>query len=219
MPRNVVGREGEVRQVVKGILIVGAFSLTLLPQQFPGRMENAHSRVLRSHVAEAMSQQDEAGAREAFLAAYTVFMHPRCMNCHPAGDAPLQGDDRRPHAQNVKRGPDGRGKYALKCANCHQATNLPGENMPPGNPKWHLPPREMPMVFEGRSPGDLCRQLKDPRQNGGRTLEALIHHVSEDKLVLWGWDPGDGRTKPPLSQAEFAQKMREWVNQGAACPE
>ena len=26
------------------------------------------------------------------------------MNCHPAGDAPLQGDDSRVHAQNVKRG-------------------------------------------------------------------------------------------------------------------
>ena len=82
----------------------------------------------------APSRRDDAGARAAFLAAYPVFMHPRCMNCHPAGDVPLQGDDSHPHAQNVKRGPDGRGKYALKCANCHQQSNLPGENMPPGNP-------------------------------------------------------------------------------------
>src|SRR5262249_9508146 len=98
----------------------------------------------------AVSQKDDAGARKAFLTAYPVFMHPRCMNCHPSGDVPLQGDDSRLHAQNVKRGPDGKGKYALKCANCHQPTNLPGENMPPGNPNWHLPPPEVRMVFQGK---------------------------------------------------------------------
>jgi hypothetical protein len=162
---------------------------------------------------------DDAGARAAFLAAYKVFTHPRCMNCHPAADAPLQGDDSHAHAQNVTRGPDGRGKYALKCANCHQVTNLPGANMPPGGPNWQLPTPKTPMVFEGRTPAQLCRQLKDPRQNGGRTIEELIHHVAEEKLVLWAWDPGDGRTRPPLSHAEFVRKMREWADKGAACPE
>jgi hypothetical protein len=130
------------------------------------------------------------------------------MNCHPAGDVPLQGDDSHLHTQDVKRGPDGKGKYALKCANCHQLANLPGENMPPGNPNWHLPPPEMPMVFQGRTPGALARQLKDPKRNGGKTLDELFHHVSEDKLVLGGWDPGDGRTKPPLTHADFVSKMR-----------
>jgi hypothetical protein len=170
-------------------------------------------------LAAQVGAAEVADAPEAFLAAYTVFMHPRCMNCHPAGEAPLQGDDSRPHAQNVKRGADGRGKYALKCSSCHQAANLPGENMPPGNPTWHLPPPAMRMVFQGKTPGELARQLKDPKQNGGKTLEQLFHHVSEDKLVLWGWEPGDGRTKPPLSHAEFVRKMREWVDKGAASPE
>jgi len=162
---------------------------------------------------------DEAASREAFLAAYKVFMHPRCMNCHPAGDVPLQGEDSHLHSQNVKRGPDGGGKYALKCSNCHQQTNLPGDNMPPGNPTWRLPLPEMPLIFEGKTPAELCRQLKDPKQNGGKTLEQLFHHIAEDKLVLWGWDPGDGRTKPPLTHAEFVQKMRAWIDNGAACPE
>src|SRR6266581_4310400 len=103
---------------------------------------------------------DDAGARAAFLDVYKVLMHPRCMNCHPSGDAPLQGDDSHAHFQNIKRGEDGKGKYALKCANCHQETNLPGENMPPGNPNWHLPPPEMRMVFQGKSPAELARQLK-----------------------------------------------------------
>jgi len=219
MESGIVHRQNLAPRVVKRIVMVGLLLLAPPVYQFKGAANSAGSRLTCADVAGAMSQRDDAGARAAFLAAYTVFMHPRCMNCHPAGDAPLQGDDSRLHAQNVKRGPDGKGKYALKCANCHQATNLPGENMPPGNPNWHLPPPTMRMVFEGKSPGELCRQLKDPRQNGGKTLERLIHHVSEDKLVLWGWDPGDGRAKPPLSSSEFAQKAREWVDKGAACPE
>jgi len=35
--------------------------------------------------------RDDAVARAAFLEAYKVFMHPRCVNCHPAGEAPLRG--------------------------------------------------------------------------------------------------------------------------------
>lgn len=165
------------------------------------------------------AKQDEVASKAAFLAAYKVLMHPRCMNCHPVGDVPLQGDDSHLHIQNVKRGPEGKGVYALKCANCHQLTNLPGENMPPGNPNWHLPPPEHRMVFQGKTAAELAKQLKDPKQNGGKTLEQILKHVTEDKLVLWGWDPGDGRTKPPLTHAEFAAKMREWVEKGAAIPE
>jgi hypothetical protein len=163
--------------------------------------------------------RDDAASRAAFLAAYPVFMHPRCMNCHPSGDAPLQGDDSHPHGQNVQRGPEGKGLYALKCANCHQLANLPGANMPPGNPNWHLPPPAMKMVFQCRTPSELARQLKDPKLNGGKTLDQLLHHVSEDKLVLGGWDPGDGRSKPPIPHAEFATKVREWIEKGAAIPE
>jgi hypothetical protein len=167
----------------------------------------------------APTAEDLAASKAAFLEAYKVLMHPRCMNCHPSGDAPLQGDDSHVHAQNVQRGPDGKGKFALKCHNCHQFANLPGLNMPPGNPNWHLPPPEMKMVFQGKSPRELARQLKDPGQNGHKTLADLLHHVAEDKLVLGGWDPGDGRTRPPLSHAEFAAKMREWIEKGAAEPE
>ena len=165
------------------------------------------------------ADKDDAGARAAFLDVYTVLMHPRCMNCHPSGDAPLQGDDSHPHLQNVKRGEDGKGKYALKCANCHQDANLPAANMPPGNPTWQLPRQAIPLVFQGKSPRELADQLKDPRRNGGKTLEQLVEHVTHDKLVQWGWEPGDGRTKPPLAHHEFAKRFREWVEKGAASPE
>jgi hypothetical protein len=162
--------------------------------------------------------RDDAGARAAFLAVYPVFMHARCMNCHPSGDAPLQGDDSHIHIQNVKRGRDGKGLFALKCANCHQDVNLAGEHMPPGNAKWRLPSADMPLVFQGLSPRELADQLKDPRRNGGRTLADLVHHVTEDDLVRGGWSPGDGRTRPPLSHDEFARKFKQWVDKGAASP-
>jgi hypothetical protein len=165
------------------------------------------------------SARDDAGARAAFATVYPVFLHPRCRNCHPAGDAPLQGDDSHVHAQNVKRGPDGRGLYALKCIACHQDHNLPGENMPPGCPNWRLPAADMPLVFQGLTAHELADQLKDPRRNGGKTLAELVHHVTEDKLVLAGWDPGGGRAPPPIPHDEFARKFKEWVEKGAASPE
>src|ERR1700739_1817225 len=104
-----------------------------------------HLVTLSSSVARP-ADKDDAGARAAFLDVYKVLMHPRCMNCHPSGDSPLQGDDSHVHMQNGKCRADGRGKYALKCATCHQATTLPGATLPPGNPTWHLPRKDMPLV-------------------------------------------------------------------------
>ena len=169
--------------------------------------------------ARATDNPRAAQSRQAFLAAYAVFMHPRCMNCHPVGDQPLQGDDSHIHTQNVQRGTDGKGLYALKCANCHQPENLPGLHMPPGNPNWHLPPADMKMIFQGKSPAELARQLKDPNFNGHKTLDQILVHVTEDPLVKSGWTPGDGRALPPLSHEQFAAKMREWVETGAVDPE
>lgn len=180
------------------------------------RMEGADSTRLAPGSPQA---QDEAGSKAAFLAAYPVFMHARCMNCHPAGDTPLIGDASQLHPQNVKRGSDGRGRYAMRCGNCHQLEHLRGENMPPGHPNWHLPPADMPMVFEGRTAAQLARQFKDPKQNGGKTLAEILKHVEEDSLVLVCWKKSDGRSLPPLDHKEFARHFREWVEKGAAIPE
>ncbi|HTL10059.1 MAG TPA: hypothetical protein VL307_17415 [Chitinophagaceae bacterium] len=162
--------------------------------------------------------KDSIGSQKAFLAAYKVLMSPRCMNCHPKGDVPLQGDDSHLHTQGVQRGVDGKGVYALKCANCHQPSNLPGLHMPPGNPNWHLPPANMKMVFEGKTPRELAAQLKDVKRNGNKTLAQLIDHVSHDELVLAGWNPGEGRTLPPLSHEEFAKNFKAWIDKGAYLP-
>lgn len=160
---------------------------------------------------------DDAAARKAFLEASAVLFHPRCLNCHPAGDAPTIREDMQPHMFNVKRGPDGKGAGAMNCALCHGATNKPGGA--PGVANWHMPPENMPMVFQGRTPGELCRQLKDPKHNGGRTGAQVNNHLDTDPLVLWGWNPGEGRSVPKMSHREFSAKMHEWIAKGGACPE
>jgi cytochrome c5 len=172
----------------------------------------------RPAVSAALLDSKAATSQAAFLRAWTVFDSPRCKNCHPAGDAPLQGDDSHVHIQNVKRGLDGKGVYGMKCHTCHQDANLSGANMPPGNPKWSLPPANMKMVIQGETPGQFCRQLKDPAQNGHRTLAQIMEHVSQDDLVGWGWNPGDGRTLPSLNRPDFVAAMQRWVDNGAACP-
>jgi hypothetical protein len=165
------------------------------------------------------AKPDVAASRAAFLQVYRVLTSPRCQNCHPVGDAPLQGDDGHVHLQNVQRGVDGHGVTAMRCDTCHQTANLPGAHMPPGNPKWALTPPAEKMVFVGRSPAELCRQIKDPKQNGGRSLEKLLDHVANDDLVGWGWNPGDGRTLTPLSRPDTVEQMKIWIEGGAACPE
>src|SRR5215468_3838476 len=59
----------------------------------------------------------------AFERVTTVLESPRCMNCHPRGDRPSQGDDRHIHLMNVQRGAGDRGLPAMTCSACHQEHN------------------------------------------------------------------------------------------------
>lgn len=164
------------------------------------------------------TRKDSIASKKAFLKVYAVLMSPRCMNCHPSGDIPLQGENSHLHLQGVKRGQDGKGLYALKCSNCHQSHNLPGLHMPPGNPKWALPPANMRMVFQGRSAHQLAGQLLDKKRNGRKSIKALIDHITSDTLVLAGWYPAQGLAKPPLSHREFVSAFNEWISKGAVSP-
>ncbi len=165
--------------------------------------------------------QSKAGSPQAVAAwnvIYSVLQHPRCMNCHPAGDAPLQGEPSQPHQQSVQRGPDGHGLYAMKCQTCHQDHNLIGEHLPPGGPDWHLPKPEMKLVFEGRSSAELCRQMKDKSRNDHHSMEEIFEHMNSAPLVLWGWDPGNGRQPVPVSHAELMKAVRAWIDNNCGCP-
>jgi hypothetical protein len=153
----------------------------------------------------------------AFEAIVPVLRHPRCMNCHSAGDYPRQGDDRHRHSMQVRRGPNGNGVNVVGCSSCHQDHNLTGLRMPPGAPDWRLPPPEMPMIWEDLSDQELCELFKDPTKNGGRDVEQIVEHM-RSPLVLWGWNPGEGRTPVPLPQHEFQAKVQQWASHGAVCP-
>ncbi|MBN8480971.1 MAG: hypothetical protein J0L88_05195 [Xanthomonadales bacterium] len=169
--------------------------------------------------ASAFARVAEADAD--FATVQRVLQHPRCANCHIPGDAPLQFDDSRPHAQHVRRGDDGKGAPGLPCSTCHGQANLPasyGAHVPPGAPNWHLPPAAHRMVFIDAPAAQLCRTLKDSAQNGGKDLAALLEHVRSDALVLWGWNPGQGRAPVPVPHADFVDAFRRWTDAGAPCP-
>lgn len=160
---------------------------------------------------------DSIASVKAFGDVYRVLMSPRCMNCHPAGDIPLQGDESKLHTMSPRRGKDGHGVYAMKCSNCHQPTNAPGLHTPPGNPKWALPPADMKMVFQGKSPRELALQLMDYKRNGHKNIKQLLEHA-RDTLVKAGWAMGEGRKPPPLSYPEFVAAWDEWINKGGFAP-
>ena len=63
----------------------------------------------------------------------------------------------------------------------------------------------------------LCELLKDPKHNGHRSVEQIVEHMSTP-LVLWGWHPGEGRSKIPMPLSEFLARVRDWAAKGAACP-
>jgi len=167
-------------------------------------------------VSEFASIADEKQRSQALFAeAGKVITSARCMNCHPAGDRPAQGDDRHPHLPLVVRGIDGFGAIGMRCTTCHGPENFDAARLP-GHPSWHLAPIEM--AWGGKSLGEICEQIKDPKRNGGMSMEQLVHHMAEDSLVGWGWHPGAGRTPAPGTQAEFGALIKAWADSGAACP-
>jgi hypothetical protein len=150
-----------------------------------------------------------------FTEAGKVLTSARCVNCHPAGDRPLQGETRRLHQPPVARGPDGFGTPAMRCATCHQGANFDPAGVP-GHPHWHLAPSEM--AWQNKTAGEICTQIKDPARNGGRSLQQILTHVADDSLVGWAWAPGVGREPAPGTQKELGELIQAWLNTGAVCP-
>jgi hypothetical protein len=167
--------------------------------------------------ADSFASIADPAARSAaiFTELGKVLTHPRCTNCHPAGDHPHQGEHNRLHQPPVERGADGHGLPAMRCNSCHQQANFdPGRV--PGHPEWHLAPREM--AWEGKTVAEICTQIKDPARNGGRSLNAIVEHIASDPLVGWAWVPGSGRRPAPGTQKEAGALAAAWAETGAACP-
>jgi ketosteroid isomerase-like protein len=162
----------------------------------------------------------KARSAALLLEAMKVIRHPRCLNCHPADRVPTQGEHLHPHVPYLQAGVEGHGPHGLSCQACHQSENVATFSAPirsvPGNPRWHLAPAVM--AWQGKTPGEICRQLKDPSRNGGFSLEALIKHMAADPLVGWAWHPGLGREPAPGTQEQFGKLVAAWIETGAACP-
>ena len=199
----------------------------------PGKIPTAdRTRAYRGHaetfsaVAPKPADPNLAQGLAAWERVYSVLISPRCINCHPATNYPQQGDDRRRHFANVVRGGhEGKGVPALTCNGCHQEVNADSTGVP-GSPNWHLAPLSMKWQDTNDRPlssAAVCRTVTDRSRNHNMDGRALLKHNAEDKLVLWGWNPGrrpDGtmRTLPPLTHAEFADATRIWVEAGTPCP-
>ena len=151
----------------------------------------------------------------AFSKILTVLKSPRCINCHPTNDVPLQGDVQRLHPFNVSRGLADKGGAIQKCNTCHHEENNNYSNVP-GAPHWALAPKSMGWV--GLTDVEIANRLINKKTNGGRSPQDLVKHMSSDSLVLWGWNPGAGRNKPPIELEEWRRILKEWLDNGAAVP-
>ena len=175
----------------------------------------ADDHTLRPVTSFASIEDPAERSKALFEEMSRVLTHPRCINCHPAGDRPYQGDEPTLHNPPITRGPDGHGVVGMRCETCHHSSNFdPGQV--PGAPHWHLAP--LSMAWEGLTVGEICEQIKDPERNGGRSLADLQHHVTHDALVAWGWNPGPGREPAPGDQKTFAELVGAWIAAGAHCP-
>lgn len=205
-------RTSTLLAAVAALLLAVACAAPPASQQFAARVAPNELRAvgtfnsIRDRRTRAVALFEEAGK---------VLQHPRCVNCHPAGDRPLQTDRMRPHTPLVVRGASGHGAPGLPCSTCHHAANYDPARVP-GHPQWHLAPLEM--AWEGRTLAQICEQIKDPARNGGKDMAALLHHMAEDSLVGWGWSPGADRTPAPGNQAQFGALLRAWADAGAHCP-
>ena len=197
---------------VKGLVVVATLGMSMLTAFAAGQGSS-------TGLATPQSFDGIADANTRSAAIFTelgkVLTHPRCVNCHPAGDRPRQGDARRLHEPPVARGPDGHGTETMRCDTCHQKANFDPARVP-GHPEWHLAPREM--AWEGKTVAEICAQIKDPARNGGRKVEDLIEHIGKDTLVGWAWAPGYGRAPAPGTQQEAGALVEAWARSGAACP-
>jgi hypothetical protein len=193
-----------------GSALVLPLALAASAQQVPG---------LKSVSAFAGIADSKARSVALFEEMGKVLLHPRCVNCHPRTDRPLQGDAGAPHNPPVTRGAEGHGAPGLECATCHGPANVAfanGTGSMPGHPDWHLAPRSM--AWEGKTLGEICEQIKDRKRNGGKSVAQIVEHNAHDGLVGWGWKPGAGRAPAPGTQAEFGALSRAWAASGAVCP-
>ena len=169
-------------------------------------------------------------SREDGLAAwdriYEVASHPRCANCHVgASDRPMWSGPSygkaRPHGMNIRAGDSRIGVEYVPCATCHveDPANGRGNPAPHEAPRVAAPWRLAPVEADwfGRTPEEICTQLRDPERNGGRDMAELASHLDHDVILHWAWSPGGGREPAPYSLEDHVRDILTWGNAGFPC--
>jgi len=157
-------------------------------------------------------------AQAAFHTMMDVLTHKRCVNCHPNDNIPKQGEDSHEHRFSITRS---NGVSATNCNTCHQSSNNDYSGVP-GAPEWSLAPAVM--AWEGLDRFEIARLMIDKSKNGNRSVDDLMHHLTEHELVLWAWNPGvdaegNARELPPVSKEDYIKAVKKWVEEGAIIPE
>ena len=181
----------------------------------------ANRPAVKSSELSALAKTSENHSQTAFHTMMDVLTHKRCVNCHPAGDQPHQGEDSHKHLFGVRRGIDNHGAGVVPCVNCHQDSNNDYSGVP-GAPEWGLAP--LSMAWEGLDRYEIAASMLDRNKNGNLSLEELEHHLTEHELVLWAFEPGvnaegNPREKPPVSKEDYIAAVKEWIENGAIIPE
>lgn len=185
------------------------------------QITNAKKKVTLQPASEFATIDDETKRSvQIFKEAGKVIQNPRCLNCHPVTRIPTQGDQLKPHIPPIIAGAKGDATLGIVCGTCHQSGNIKtfGEDIKsvPGHEHWVLAPEEM--AWQGKTLGEICEQIKDKGRNGDRSLEEIHHHMAEDALVGWAFNPGEGRSPAPGNQKIFGELIRAWIDTGAHCP-
>ncbi len=154
----------------------------------------------------------------AFNKMMDVLTHQRCINCHPSDNIPKQGEDSHAHRFGITRA---NSMDATNCNTCHQAANNNFSGAP-GAPEWSLAPHKM--RWEGLSRVEIAKSMMNKENNGNRSAEDIMHHLTEHELVLWAWEPGVGvdgkpRELPPVPVDEYIDAVKKWIELGAQIPE
>ncbi len=159
----------------------------------------------------------------AFARIYEVASHPRCSNCHvgpsakPMWSGPSYGKT-RPHGMNINAGESRIGAEYIPCTTCH-AYRESLNDMPHAAPQvaanWQLAP--VAADWFGKSADEICTQLRDPDQNGGRDMMDLAAHLDHDLILHWAWAPGGGREPAPYSLQEHVNDVLAWGTAGFPC--
>ena len=123
-----------------------------------------------------------------------------------------------------------------QCTSCHGVENDPITGIP-GTTNPHFNPGQ-PLLGLGagvdglgiiawRAPQlsgpQLCANLLNMALNGNRTPAQLLQHITTEPLVKWAFNPGirpngQGRTTPPISQANLILALEDWIAEGTPCP-